>query len=916
MNLSIPRLSVLPLPILAAAAFVLIAACGGGGSPNVSTTTPTENPNINPTPPEPPEPPAPPPNPTPTLMLTSPISANGMPRAENAIILSGITLTSFSAPSANHLPHLYYDGEYSVNYGIAKINAVEAFGRGLLGANITVAVVDSGVSVSHPNFTNNRNINRIAMDAARRFDRDGNALTSGALIDPTTILITNGTTMTIGSHGTEVAAIIGGSFNGPDGYGHGVAPVAPILPLRLSDLTPSTRQGENIPQFHLGGNPEAAFRYATSLSVHIINNSWGSGFDYYGHYGGDQSKTIFFRAPILRQLLQVPGVNDGIRHLINVHSSIFGNEDIAVVWAAGNEGWNSTNGIIQITEAEDYTTPITMSPAMTTYTPQQLVDNFVAVEVFNGATVSISFAGATLNLQHNAVNISATIDAFEPNGFGDYALAPLYHPRLLGRYLAVVATDENDEIASFSNGCGSKGKYWCLAAPGVNITTASAQSNDPRRVNGTSFSAPHVSGALALLKSRFPQMSMSVLVHLLLETATEINGDGIEDVDGVDNVYGHGLLNVGAAILAQSSVTLMVPSTQGIFLRNAQTELPSSFAGFAKRLNGVAVAAEYLDGFYYDAPLGGMIKTQSKKQPPLNFAAEVFDNNKAQTADGVFAFAKNGALRAAGLQHGALQVRHNWLNKPSLWQNTNGEFERRPFFADDSGQSDEMLLDIGTNFRAFAARGEEQTAEYSQLGLLWQQEFERLQMAAAFSHIDEHDTLLGGKFGGAMPLTDGGQIRQTDIGATFSLGKFGGGGKWRAFANYQRADIDAHFGGIVGEVSGLAAEGWRGGLTAQNWLRYGDSFRIGIGRETAINRGDMILQLSRASNPQKDENTQIIRNRGYRVEEQRISLDSDTPMFMAIGYGFAPGENSRLSFGINYHPQSTSALSIDWRWDF
>ena len=50
----------------------------------------------------------------------------------------------------------------------------------------------------------------------------------------------------------------------------------------------------------------------------------------------------------------------------------------------------------------------------------------------------------------------------------------------------------------------------------------------------------------------------------------------------------------------------------------------------------------------------------------------------------------------------------------------------------------------------------------------------------------------------------------------------------------------------------------------------------------------MILQLSRASNPQNVENTQIIRNRGYRVEEQGISLDSDTPMFMAIALWFRP----------------------------
>ena len=425
------------------------------------------------------------------------------------------------------------------------------------------------------------------------------------------------------------------------------------------------------------------------------------------------------------------------------------------------------------------------------------------------------------------------------------------------------------------------------------------------------MSTPHVSGALALLKSRFPQMPMSVLVHLLLTSATDI-GD-----PGVDDVYGHGLVNVAAAITMQGSITLAMPSSQGVLLQNANTEVPPSFAGFTKRLNGIAVAAEYLDGFYYDAPLGGMVRAQSKKQPPLNFAAGLFDTDKTTNEDGVFAFSQNGALRAAGWQKGAFQFRHNFYDKPSPWQNQSGDFGdivRRPFFADDGGHSDEMLLSLGDNFQLFAARGEEQQAEYSQMGISWRRKFSsfpRMQMAAAHSRISEDNTLLGGKFGGVMPLTKSGNIRQTDIGGSYALDK-----KWRLFGNYQRADIGAKFGGIVGDISGVAATGWRGGFAAKDWLKKGDTFRIGIGRETSISRGEVLLRISQSSNPQKDESTQAMHNRGYRQVEKRISLSQAASPFVAIGYAFSPGDNSQLAIAITHRRHSPSALSINWHWNF
>lgn len=114
---------------------------------------------------------------------------------------------------------------------------------------------------------------------------------------------------------------------------------------------------------------------------------------------------------------------------------------------------------------------------------------------------------------------------------------------------AVGASDMFTNVADFSSRGPSAcdgGLYPDVVAPGVQILTADLTfglfPDAYDTYSGTSFAAPHLAGAMALLLDAAPWLSVSALENALSRSAVSLGGSA------EDNVFGHGQIDVRAAL--------------------------------------------------------------------------------------------------------------------------------------------------------------------------------------------------------------------------------------------------------------------------------------------------------------------------------------------------------------------------------
>jgi type VII secretion-associated serine protease mycosin len=133
-------------------------------------------------------------------------------------------------------------------------------------------------------------------------------------------------------------------------------------------------------------------------------------------------------------------------------------------------------------------------------------------------------------LQENVIVVAAA---------GNRPSSTLGFPALYPGVVAVGATDRQGKIAPLS----VTGPGVVIVAPGTDIHSTS-NNGLYQRGDGTSDAAAIVSGAVALVRSRFPNLSAAEVVRRLTATATD------KGAPGRDDQYGYGVLNLVAALTA------------------------------------------------------------------------------------------------------------------------------------------------------------------------------------------------------------------------------------------------------------------------------------------------------------------------------------------------------------------------------
>jgi len=185
-------------------------------------------------------------------------------------------------------------------------------------------------------------------------------------------------------------------------------------------------------------------------------------------------------------------------------------------------------------------------------------------------------------------------------------------------WVAVVSVNSSNTISAFSNQCGVA-MNWCLAAPGEISTSTGLAGGYTGPIQGTSFAAPNVTGAIAVMLGAWPQLTPEKVLQILFNTATDLGAAG------VDPVYGHGLLNLEKATSPTDGGWSLSSFSGGAFEFNA-SGLGLS-APFGNALNSSHASLQFLDAYgkNYAVPLSSVAKTLTPTKTDYDKLANLTD---------------------------------------------------------------------------------------------------------------------------------------------------------------------------------------------------------------------------------------------------------------------------------------------------
>lgn len=417
--------------------------------------------------------------------------------------------------------------------------------------------------------------------------------------------------------------------------------------------------------------------------------------------------------------------------------------------------------------------------------------------------INLSLGGSTPGTQllaamQRAVNagvvivISAGNDGDKPEGVNPdpFALAPAQQFPGMVIIAGSVGVDgvnggvDASKISTFSNRAGSGASFYLMAL-GFN-DRAPDQTGKQFLWSGTSFSAPTISGAVALMAQAFPTLSGSDIVKILFQTADDLG------TSGVDSIYGQGRLNIARAFQPVGATSLADSKEPVSTVDNG--DMPGAAGDAGQHGLGAIILDGYDRAFALnlaatlhrapqEKPLARALVTGflsgESRAGPVNVAMTIFqrpgigngfalerlgigpnDARRARLIAGsavarldkktavAFGFAEGAKAmerRLRGVDSGAFLIAKDIAGNPGFAAKRNGSLAVRHEFGGTgvtfSGETGKVWQDVETSATGAPYRWTSVAVD-RKLGRNW--------LSLDMSRLEESRTLLGGRMGNAL----------------------------------------------------------------------------------------------------------------------------------------------------------------------
>ena len=480
------------------------------------------------------------------------------------------------------------------------------------------------------------------------------------------------------------------------------------------------------------------------------------------------------------------------------------------------------------------------------------------------------------------------VPAFDPNNPSPFAQALLAN----GNGLVIIAASVDDQgvISNFSNKAGvsqasvlsALGQGICCEYRDDAIYRFDQNGQTITRVfNGTSFSAPQIAGAAALLAQAFPNLTGSQIVNLLLTSARDA-GD-----PGTDAIYGRGILDIARAF-APSGTTSLAGTTIAVPLSGdgGTTSGPMGDVAMSNRPVNAVIVDSY--GRAYDIDLAHGLNAAA---PRLRLTPALIHHDRSVSAvlgttqiafsisdSGVGTASilplalSDGQARQARLLAGrvnaaitkdtrfSLGIRQTAANQVAALQDmtssaflTAGEARMEGGFERQPGNSFALRQQLGAfgltgsvehgDARLYEGAGDEYLRRgtrqypYATLGLSLDRKIGPARLALGANWMREDETILGARFasfigrgGGRSLFVDGNM--EASLAQDWSIGT-----SWRQGWTYANA------GSTLTGQSLLKSNAFSFDVTRANAFAYGDRLALRFAQPLRVTSGGLTLNV-------------------------------------------------------------------------